>query len=119
AIFSLPPEEKQLFIDILRTAGITVLFAPHEAESLCCWLNKQYGGCVLSCDTDCVAYRCPHVILKYEVATGLIQFISWKKVRYCAEYLYCECKHPSKIFVRKSQRIDCYGNPSFFFQDLA
>jgi len=94
AIFSLSSEDRNLLKQILSLAGIRVMQAPHEAESLCCWLCKTYGGCVVSCDTDCLAYRCPHVILKYEVATGFIQFMSYEDV------------HEAFQFEHESQMVD-------------
>ena len=82
SIFSLPYEERQLFRTILTLCGIQIIDAPHEAEMLCCWFNKQYpSSCVLSCDTDCVAHRAPNVILEYQTDQGSINFINWNKLK--------------------------------------
>jgi 5'-3' exonuclease len=82
AIFYLPEQDAQLFRQLLSLSGVLWYQAPYEAESLCCFLSKEYpGSCVLSCDTDCIAHRAPYTILQLDPKNGFIQYMEYEQVR--------------------------------------
>jgi 5'-3' exonuclease len=52
---------------LFNAMGITVLQAPQESESYCCFLVRNgVGSAVVSCDTDCIAHRADTIVFSIE-----------------------------------------------------